>query len=88
MTWWIVVLVLGCVGLGLVIGTLGGGRRLQKGVNVALATMAVTGYVTYGEEWTKDFMAEMNQVTHEPKEKLMILALAREMDRVQNRKGG
>lgn len=58
-----------------------------KAVNVVLATLAVTGELTYGLDFTNDFMAEMVRVSKLEHESIRALAQAADTGKPLNLNG-
>lgn len=52
-------------GIGATWGLLKMEQQVQMASNVALAVISVTGELTYGEEWFKEFMEEAKLVMEE-----------------------
>lgn len=75
---WIVVVAIICLVLG---WNYGAKHAAQKATNHTLATVAMTGYVTYGEDWWNDFLDEMKSVSES--EQTAIHALTLEMEKEQ-----
>lgn len=62
----------------------GSQQAAQKATNFAIATVACTAYLTYGEDWWEDFLEEIKTVKES--EMPMIMLLIEDMEEAQKAK--